>query len=102
MSFSIYGFYPKSKRGEQFEGYFPPLWSYIGEHCTDILSEKDIREGYMNNGHRISKAKAKRLAQHFREHLPSLTTYRPDYGFHGDAFKAFLAFLEDSEGFEIC
>ena len=40
-----------------------PLWSFVAKVCDDILTEKDIEQGGFNNGHRISKTKANRIAK---------------------------------------
>lgn len=39
-----------------------PLWTYICDLCDDILTDKDIEGGSFNNGHVISKTKAKKIA----------------------------------------
>ena len=44
-----------------------PLWNYVSFMCDDILTDKDMTEGEMNNGHRISKTKAKRMAARIRK-----------------------------------
>tara|TARA_R100001594_G_scaffold3376_1_gene12686 strand:- start:691 stop:1233 length:543 start_codon:yes stop_codon:yes gene_type:complete len=44
-----------------------PLWNYISFMCDDILTEKDMTEGEMNNGHIISKTKSKKIAARIRK-----------------------------------
>ena len=40
-----------------------PLWQFVSRTCDNILTDKDMGEGCMNNGHRISKTKANRMAK---------------------------------------
>ena len=40
-----------------------PLWMFVTAMCNDILTEKDIASGYFNDGHKISKTKAGRIAK---------------------------------------
>ena len=39
-----------------------PLWNFVTGICNDILTEKDIEAGSWNDGHKISKTKATRIA----------------------------------------
>ena len=39
------------------------LWNFVTKVCDDILTEKDIEGGCFNDGHRISKTKANRIAK---------------------------------------
>lgn len=39
-----------------------PLWTYVCGLCDDILTEKDMQRGGFNDGHLISKTKAKKIA----------------------------------------
>jgi len=40
-----------------------PLWNFVTATCDDLLTEKDIESGSYNDGHKISKTKADRLAK---------------------------------------
>ena len=40
-----------------------PLWMFVSEACSDILTDKDIEGGSWNDGHRISKTKADKIAK---------------------------------------
>ena len=40
-----------------------PLWSYVCSVCYNILSDKDIEQGSWNDGHKISKTKAGKIAK---------------------------------------
>ena len=44
-----------------------PLWMYTCDLCKDLLKEKDMTSGTFNDGHFISKAKAKRIAKRIRD-----------------------------------
>ena len=39
-----------------------PLWQFVTGVCEGILTEKDIERGSFNDGHKISKTKANRIA----------------------------------------
>lgn len=39
-----------------------PLWTYVCGLCDDILTAKDMEGGGWNNGHTVSKTKAKKIA----------------------------------------
>ena len=40
-----------------------PLWSFVTGACDSILTEKDMEQGSWNDGHRISKTKAGKIAK---------------------------------------
>ena len=40
-----------------------PLWDFITATCNDILTEKNIKGGDFNEGHKISKTKAGKIAR---------------------------------------
>ena len=46
--------------------YWRPLWQYVTVACEDILTEKDMERGEYNDGHRISKTKANRIASRLK------------------------------------
>jgi len=39
-----------------------PLWHFVTCACDDILTDKDAEQGSFNDGHKISKTKAGRIA----------------------------------------
>ena len=39
-----------------------PLWHFVCSSCENILTDKDIEQGSWNDGHKISKTKADRIA----------------------------------------
>jgi hypothetical protein len=47
--------------------FWRPLWNYVSFMCDDILTNEDITEGEMNNGHRICKTKSKKIAARLRK-----------------------------------
>ena len=40
-----------------------PLWHFVTATCDNILTEKDIERGSWNDGHKISKTKAGKIAK---------------------------------------
>ena len=40
-----------------------PLWNFVTGACDDILTEKDMEAGCYNDGHKISKTKAGKIAK---------------------------------------
>ena len=40
-----------------------PLWHFVTGACENILTEKDIEHGSYNDGHKISKTKAGKIAK---------------------------------------
>ena len=40
-----------------------PLWHFVTGACDDILTEKDMEQGSCNDGHKISKTKAVKIAK---------------------------------------
>ena len=65
-----------------------PLWNFVTATCDDLLTEKDMEQGTLNGGHKISKTKAGKIAKRlydlikdgrvkeyeegYKEHLASL------------------------------
>ena len=47
--------------------YWRPLWQYVTVACDDILTGKDMERGEYNDGHRISKTKANRIASRLKK-----------------------------------
>ena len=99
--------------------FWRPLWNFISGCCADILTEKDIESGYMNDGHRISNTKAKRIAIRLRKFFKdgSVDAYESwysrkiseldekdwnkNYPFSLQNARDFEKFCEHSGGFEI-
>ena len=70
MGFDLYGMNATSKEeGDYFRAnvwWWRPLWQYVTVCCDDILTENDIVKGSYNDGHRISKTKANRIASRLK------------------------------------
>ena len=66
-----------------------PLWNFVTGACDDILTEKDMEAGCYNDGHKISKTKADRIAKRLWKLINSGQV--KDYE---DEYKAGLASLE--------
>jgi len=47
--------------------YWRPLWDFVCSTCDDILTEKDMEGGSFNDGHKISKTKAMKIASRLRK-----------------------------------
>lgn len=64
MGFDLFGCAPKAKGGEYFRNnvwWWRPLWAYVCDVCTDILTEEDRTGGAFNDGHVIGEAKARAI-----------------------------------------
>ena len=99
--------------------FWRPLWNFVTGCCGDILSEKDIGQGYYNDGHKISKTKAKKIAMRLRKFFKdgSVAAYESfysrqisklkeddwnkNYPFSIQNVRDFERFCEHSGGFEI-
>ena len=97
-----------------------PLWNFVSSSCESILTERDIESGSYNDGHRISKTKADRIARRlfkmirngdvkayesaYKEHLDSLNkdNWDKSYPFSEDNVRQFANFCLNSGGFRIC
>ena len=66
-----------------------PLWNFVAGCCDDILTEKDIEHGCYNDGHKISKTKANRIAKRLWTMLK-----RGDVKKYEKEYKEYLASLE--------
>ena len=97
-----------------------PLWHYVSSVCGNILTDKDIGSGTYNDGHRICKTKANRIASRlfklirmgnvkayesaYRKQQQSLSEddWDRSYPFSEDNVRQFANFCLNSGGFEIC
>ena len=97
-----------------------PLWNFVSSTCDSILTEKDIESGSYNDGHRISKTKADRIARRlfklirngsvksyesaYKKHQDSLheDNWDKGYPFSEDNVREFANFCLNSGGFTIC
>jgi len=96
-----------------------PLWHFVVRTCDNILTDKDIGSGTYNDGHRICKTKANRIASRlfklirmgnvkayesaYRKHQQSLSEddWDRSYPFSEDNVRQFANFCLNSGGFEI-
>ena len=85
-----------------------PLWGFICQHCTDILTEDDMYSGSFNDGHKINATKAKKIAIKLEAlNLDgTLDQYEENYidktyPFNKDNVLNFAEFAKNSGGFQI-
>ena len=48
-----------------------PLWHFVTATCDDLLTEKDMEQGTWNDGHKISKTKAGKIAKRLHSMIES-------------------------------
>ena len=82
--FHIFGIAPAKERGKYFRNnvwYLRPLWEFIGDTCSDILTQDELRAGQFNDGTAYSREKAERIAKRLKELLDSgfVADYEPEY-----------------------
>ena len=51
--------------------FWRPLWDFVCNTCDDVLTDKDIKSGHTNDGHKISATKANKIASRLNKHLKS-------------------------------
>ena len=96
-----------------------PLWHFVSSVCGNILTDKDIGSGTYNDGHKICKTKANRIASRlfklirkgdvkayesaYRRNQDSLNEddWDKSYPFSEDNVREFANFCLNSGGFEI-
>ena len=74
MGFDVYG-----RSGNQFRNSgwsWGPLWDYVEQVCSDILTKKDIDNGKYNDGHLIDADKAIGVGERLNELIKSGATAR--------------------------
>ena len=97
-----------------------PLWNFVTGACDDILTEKDMESGSFNDGHKISKTKANKIAKKlyklikngdvklyeksYKEYLDGLNDkdWDKSYPFSEKNVRQFANFCANSGGFRIC
>ena len=100
--------------------FWRPLWNFVTGCCDNILTERDVEQGYFNDGHKICKTKAKRIASRLRRYLKNghISAYEAwyskeisqlkegdwnkNYPFSIQNVRDFERFCEHSGGFRIC
>tara|TARA_R100000008_G_C3486443_1_gene116472 strand:+ start:227 stop:595 length:369 start_codon:yes stop_codon:yes gene_type:complete len=121
MGFDIVGKKAKSEKGEYFRNnvwFWRPLWQYICIECDDILTIKQAEGGCFNDGVKISKAKAERIAKRLEEKIQDGSVdlhkagydatvdkvgdkWAQNYPFLTENVVKFAEFCKESGGFEI-
>lgn len=102
-----------------------PLWDFVCSYCDDILNEKDIEAGNYNDGKKISKNKAEKIAKRLFELIKTGVVdeyeakheeereekekskdrnvqFFANYPFEKENVERFAIFCQESGGFEIC
>ncbi|MGH9510807.1 MAG: hypothetical protein ACRD2U_01590 [Terriglobales bacterium] len=72
MTVDLFGLKAVNKTGKFFSNTYwlwGPLWDYVANECSDILTKKDIYLGQGNNGHKISRTKATKIGKRMYELL---------------------------------
>ena len=61
-----------------------PLWQFVTGVCEGILTEKDIERGSWNDGHKISKTKADKIAKRLYSMIENgeVKAYQQGYRMH--------------------
>ena len=65
MGFNLLGVAPEDEKGEDFSNNvwsWYPLWFYVCQTCSDILTETEMEQGRWNNGYRLNKKKSAKIA----------------------------------------
>ena len=73
--------YQEDNPGDYFRNnvwWWRPLWQFVCASCDDILTEKDMERGSYNEGHKISKTKATRIAKRLSKYLADGTVDKID------------------------
>ena len=121
MGFDVIGRKAKSEKGKYFRNnvwFWRPLWTYVCNECDDILTIKEAEGGTYNDGIKISKAKAERIAKRLKKRIEDGSVDLHKAGYDGTVEQIedkwadkypfvtqnvieFAEFCEDSGGFEI-
>ena len=84
MGFDLYGMNAEAEEGDYYRAnvwYWRPLWQYVTVACDDILTGRDMEKGEFNDGHKISKTKANRIASRLKklDKNGSIMKYESEY-----------------------
>ena len=100
--------------------FWRPLWNFVCRSCDHILTDKDIERGNYNDGHKISKTKANRIAKKlfklietdqvkayesmYKKEQSKLSEddWNKSYPFSEENVRQFANFCLNSGGFRIC
>jgi len=78
MGFDVCGIDPINKEGEYFRNniwYWTKLWWFICTLNKDIIDEKEIAEGFLNDGKKIDKERAIKIAERLEKALNEKEKY---------------------------
>jgi len=86
------------------------LWDYTCDVCYKILTRDEMASGQFNDGNKISKTKATKMAKAMKDaetngflnEYESNVPKETSYPFNVDVAIEFRKFLEESGGIEIC
>jgi N-acetyl-gamma-glutamylphosphate reductase len=101
MGFDLYGERPTGK-GDYFRAnvwYWRPIWSFVCEVCSDILTEEDFKRGQYNDNHLIEEDRAKDIAKRLREKMDLAREKQKQYETEAPNKEKFNKMLEDAGNF---
>ena len=77
-----------------------PLWHFVTGICDDILTEKDMESGSYNDGHKISKTKAGKIAKRLHSMIEDgrVKEYEDGYKKHLDSLEQMDCYICDATG----
>ena len=80
--------------------FWRPLWNFVSKVCNDILTEKDIEQGNYNDGHKISKTKAGKIAKRLHSMIEKgeVKEYEEGYKKHLDSLEQVDCEICDATG----
>ena len=77
-----------------------PLWHFVTSICGDILTDKDAEAGNFNDGHKISKTKAGKIAKRLHKMIENgeVKEYEVEYKKHIDSLEQVDCEICDATG----
>jgi len=73
-----------------------PIWSFVCEVCSDILTEEDFKRGQYNDNHLIEEDRARDIAKRLREKMNLARERQKQYETEAPAKEKFNKMLEDA------
>ena len=74
MGMDLSGFKPTSEKGDYFRNncwWWRPLWNFVCDECSDVITEDDASGGHYNDGHLIDETKCEVIVERLTEMLES-------------------------------
>ena len=74
MGMDLSGFNHKSEKGDYFRNncwWWRPLWNFVCDECSDVITEDDASGGHYNDGHLIDETKCEVIVERLTEMLES-------------------------------